>query len=62
MSKPVDKRQKQDKELFSEAMAGIEPLEQDKIIPSSDKNRVFTPQANFIEPKDSPYSLTQKII
>ncbi|MCP3673036.1 MAG: hypothetical protein GY829_01000 [Gammaproteobacteria bacterium] len=51
MSKPVDKRHKQDQELFSEAMVGIEPLKQDKIIPSSEKNRVFTPRENFIESK-----------
>jgi len=38
MSNTADHDQQQDKQLFSEAVSGITPLVQDKIIPLSEKN------------------------
>jgi len=49
MSKIPDKLQKQEQQLFSEAMTGIVPIRQDKIIPSSENNRVFVAQTNFLD-------------
>ena len=49
MSKIPDKLQKQEQQLFSEAMTGIIPIRQDKIIPSSENNRVFVAQTNFLD-------------
>ena len=60
MSKLPDKLQKQDKQQFSEAMKGITPLQQDKIIPSSEKNRVFVPQSDFIETDEKTHGLSDQ--
>jgi len=47
MSKTPDKPIKQDQKLFSEAVSGIKPLTQDKIIPFSRTNSTFVRQKSF---------------
>ena len=54
MSKPPVKLPQQEQQLFSEAVSGITPLQQDKIIPSTDNNnRVFVSQSSHIDADDS---------
>ena len=52
MSKPSDKLHKHDQHLLSEAMDGIKPITQDKIISSSNKNRVFVKQPDLADSTD----------
>ena len=53
MTKPPVKLPQQDQQLFSEAVSGITPLHQDKIIPSTDNNnRIFVTQSNYIDDKN----------
>ena len=60
MSKPPEKYQKQDKHIFSEAMEGVTPLNQDKIIPSSEKNRVFVPKNEIFNNDDFDDNLSDQ--
>jgi len=49
MSDTPKKPHQADKQMFSNAVSDISPIEQDRIIPFSDTNRVFIQQRNFVD-------------
>lgn len=61
MSKKPEKLHEQDQLLFSEAVSGITPLEQDKIIPSSEKNRSFVPGNKQINEDSQPNEMLSQL-